>query len=68
MITNHTLQAYSSPLSSEFVKDYKEIVTTRLRVTQQSVKASEEKIQRTIDPELTEIFNKGASSAIDLYA
>lgn len=68
MITNHLASAYSSPTSAEFVKDYREIVDTRIQVTQESAKSHEEKIQRNIDPELVEIFNKDAKSVIDLYA
>ena len=68
MITNHLASAYSSPTSAEFVKDYREIIDNRIKVTEVSAKSHEDKIQRNIDPELTEIFNKDAKSIIDLYA
>lgn len=68
MINNHLASAYSSPTSAEFVKDYSQLVETRIRVGQESAKSHEDKIQRNIDPELVEIFNKEAKTTIDLYA
>lgn len=68
MITNQTISAYPSPISAELVQDYREITEIRIKVTQESAKSHEDKIQRTIDPELTEIFNKEAKTVIDLYA
>ncbi|MDH5183926.1 MAG: hypothetical protein OEX12_08565 [Gammaproteobacteria bacterium] len=68
MISNHLGSAYPSPTSAEFVQDYQELVKTRMKITQQSAKSYEDKIQRNIDPKLTEIFNQEAKTAIDLYA
>lgn len=66
MITNHT-SAYPSPTSAEFVQDYRQIVQLRMKVGQESAKSHEDKVQRNIDPELSEIFNKEAKTVIDLY-
>ena len=68
MISNHLASAYSSPTSAEFVQDYAQLIETRVKIGQQSAKSHEDKIQRNIDPELTEIFNQEAKTTIDLYA
>lgn len=68
MITNNMASAYPSTTSLTFLQDYVEITKTRIRITQESAKSSEDKIQLNIDPKLTRIFNIRAKTLIDLYA
>lgn len=68
MIASSIASAYPSPTSVEFLKDYRQVVMHRIAVTQETIKATEQKMQRGIDPELTRIFNVGAKTLIDLYA
>lgn len=68
MIQNNISRAYPTPHSSEMLMDYKQGVTQRIATTQQTIKSTEEKIQKTIDPELTKVFNIGVKTLIDLYA
>ncbi|MBD3671659.1 MAG: hypothetical protein HUJ29_12890 [Gammaproteobacteria bacterium] len=68
MIAPSTGNAYPSPTSPQMLEDYAALVKQRLAMTQSAAKAQQDKAQKTLDPEITKIFQNPAKTVIDLYA
>jgi hypothetical protein len=60
--------AYPSPLSHQQLIDIANMQRDRIKITQDSVVSIEDKIQKNLNPEVSQLFNIRAKTLIDLFA